>query len=1025
MRLLWQATPGVRYDLWQSQDLSLWTHVPGFPAAASGLAQEYSFTAGQRGFFRIVPIDEQPPTIAGQFPADDAFAVGRLADLAIRLEDPSGINPASIRLTVGTIGPLALGAPGLAFANGTLTYDSGAVALGDYGATISATLVAADTLGNTLTHTWSFKIEPSPQIAANIFVFGSPAAQLAGQRVTGPTAQLASHFGAGPVKAPPAATAWSIASVTADRIVIVYPAGGAPTFSAGQFLANLNPVKVQDIFYRRVVSILNDPNALRLTLFTEDVPLTNLVQQGAASITSASVVYDTGPDGTLIPFNSFAAAETVPNVNFDLSGMEFTLKTPPPAPQIDLLKLTLAECFWRMTPQVQAGIEIGFGGLKSFNAVVSGKVSTALIADVDVLLVGGKGEITFFDLPDAPPKVIFLGTLLGVPVWATLNYDLKAKATFESKADVIFHFGFRKAGDASFGASWTAANGVTWKNEFQLSPTELEPFSIGTQGEISVGVSVEPEINFLFYGLAGFAATIAPEAKVKTNTPLTLPPTLRLEASVDLEISLDGPAFESLSYTPTLAIPIWQDEWPLLGPSPNSVIFRNHPHSTVVAPGGAVAFTCSVEASQSPSFQWYQNGRPIPGQTAPSLFLPKVNSGHAGSYFVRATAGSATANSNTATLTVQIPTPANIDADGDGLPDIVETNTGVWVSPTNTGTNAFLWDTDGDGLRDGVETRTGVFVSLTNTGTDPLKFDTDNDGVGDKAEINAGTDPNAPPVPGGMALIPAGSFQMGNSTNAAEGWTDELPVHTVYVSAFYMDRYEVTKELWDDVRAWGLSNEYTDLPAGSGKGPTHPVHTINWYAMVKWCNARSQRDGLVPVYYTNDGQTVIYKTGSVNVTNAQVKWSANGYRLPTEAEWEKAARGGLSGQRFPWGATITHPQANYWSSSSYSYDISPTRGYHPTYAVGGVPYTSPVGSFAPNGYGLYDMAGNVLEWCWDWHGLYSSSPSTDPQGPPPGWARVPRGGSWPAGAHPVRVAARYTESPGSTRLWMGFRSVRR
>jgi len=163
-----------------------------------------------------------------------------------------------------------------------------------------------------------------------------------------------------------------------------------------------------------------------------------------------------------------------------------------------------------------------------------------------------------------------------------------------------------------------------------------------------------------------------------------------------------------------------------------------------------------------------------------------------------------------------------------------------------------------------------------------------------------------------------------------------------------MDRYEVTKQLWDHVRTWNGGNGYTDLPVGSGKGPTHPVQSINWYEMVKWCNARSQRD-MVPVYYTNDAQTVIYKTGYENLTNAQVKWSASGYRLPTEAEREKAARGGTSGHRFPWSnvETITHSQANYRSLSGYSYDISPTSGYHPTYAVGGYPYTSHVGSFAP------------------------------------------------------------------------------
>ena len=87
------------------------------------------------------------------------------------------------------------------------------------------------------------------------------------------------------------------------------------------------------------------------------------------------------------------------------------------------------------------------------------------------------------------------------------------------------------------------------------------------------------------------------------------------------------------------------------------------------------------------------------------------------------------------------------------------------------------------------------------------------------------TDSNAPTA---MPLIPAGNFQMGNATNSAEGWSEELPVHTVYVSAFYMDRYEVTKQLWDDVRAWGLTHLYTDLPAGSGKASNHPVQAISW-----------------------------------------------------------------------------------------------------------------------------------------------------------------------------------------------------
>ncbi|MCX6874352.1 MAG: SUMF1/EgtB/PvdO family nonheme iron enzyme [Verrucomicrobia bacterium] len=280
------------------------------------------------------------------------------------------------------------------------------------------------------------------------------------------------------------------------------------------------------------------------------------------------------------------------------------------------------------------------------------------------------------------------------------------------------------------------------------------------------------------------------------------------------------------------------------------------------------------------------------------------------------------------------------------------------------------------------------------------------------------------PVPPGFALIPAGPFQMGDQSSPLVGYPFELPVHTVQVSAFYMGKCEVTKEEWDAVRTWGLANGYTDLPAGNGgyasKGANHPVHSITWYDMVKWCNARSQKEGLT-LCYTVSGAT--YKTGqSAPVCN----WSANGYRLPTEAEWEKAARGGVAGKNFPWGTdTITHSQANYESSPSYAYDVSPTRGYHPTYNTGDAPHTSPVGSFAPNGYGLYDMAGNVWEWCWDWYGSYTSGSQTDPRGATSGSYRVIRGGGWAGITIGCRAAYRNNGYPPDySNYRMGFRPAR-
>jgi formylglycine-generating enzyme required for sulfatase activity len=273
-----------------------------------------------------------------------------------------------------------------------------------------------------------------------------------------------------------------------------------------------------------------------------------------------------------------------------------------------------------------------------------------------------------------------------------------------------------------------------------------------------------------------------------------------------------------------------------------------------------------------------------------------------------------------------------------------------------------------------------------------------------------------------FALVSAGSFTMGDSLDG----NSNAPTRTVTLDAFYMGKYEVTKAEWDDVRTWGLSNGYTDLAWGSGKASNHPVQWIDWYNTVKWCNARSQKEGLIPVYYTNDAQTTIYMTGSVNVTNAQVKWGANGYRLPTEAEWEKAARGGLSGKRFPWGETISHSQANYYAHSGFAYDMSgAVNNYHPTYATG-FAYTSPVEAFAANGYGLYDMAGNVYEWCWDWYGNYAAGSQTNPRGPTSGTYRVRRGGSWGDGAISCRVADRgyFDPSAAASAGGIGFRVLR-
>ncbi len=260
----------------------------------------------------------------------------------------------------------------------------------------------------------------------------------------------------------------------------------------------------------------------------------------------------------------------------------------------------------------------------------------------------------------------------------------------------------------------------------------------------------------------------------------------------------------------------------------------------------------------------------------------------------------------------------------------------------------------------------------------------------------------------GLVCIPAGPFRMGDNFDETR---HALPVHVVDLDEFYIDKYETTYTLWKEVYDWAVANGYRfDNPGSNGsqgKGDNLPVVLINWYDAVKWLNARSEKEGRTPVYYTDDAHTEVYRTGRVDLTNAQVDWSANGFRLPTEAEWEKASRGGVEGKRYPWGDEIGTGNAND--------------------NMGG---TVPVGSYPANGYGLYDMAGNVFEWVWDWGSEgqaydWAVDGDKNPRGPDASdtRTRIRRGGAYAYGSRHLKCSSRMFRAPTYTAPYFGFRSA--
>ena len=235
-----------------------------------------------------------------------------------------------------------------------------------------------------------------------------------------------------------------------------------------------------------------------------------------------------------------------------------------------------------------------------------------------------------------------------------------------------------------------------------------------------------------------------------------------------------------------------------------------------------------------------------------------------------------------------------------------------------------------------------------------------------------------------------GVFTQGSPIEEA-GRSSNESQRQVTLSPFFIGKYEVTQSQYEEIMGTNPSHN---------KAPNLPVEQVSWFEAIEFCNKLSEKEGLTPVY-TIDGRAVTWNRNT------------DGYRLPTEAEWEYACRAGTL-TVFSTGINITSAQANY--DGTRPFNNNERTEYRRT--------TIPAGSFAPNAFGLFDMHGNVGEWCWDINGVYAAGPQTDPAGAASGGYRIFRGGGWNHPADFLRSAKRSANTPTTRGHYLGFRVAR-
>ncbi|MEI7903039.1 MAG: SUMF1/EgtB/PvdO family nonheme iron enzyme, partial [bacterium] len=801
--LAWASDADTFYEIYSTTNLAAgpWTLAVEEPLASTNLiGQMQLLSADTSRFFQVRKLDTQGPVLVNRYPGAGAVGVGRFATLSIALSDVTGVNTNSFSLMVNNGVPITPASAGVTVSSDRFTF-APVEAWGAFGATVTVSFVCLDLKGNPTYAEWPFVLEVEPVVAGNLLHL----ATVQPMKKTDARSLMS-------IRKPPGVQylgGLTLIEQTTNTLVFGY-SGSHGLYTGGVLVSH----DASNHFYRRITNLEDDPANGRVTAYTEDVPLTDIVQEGSFSpevfIPVSGQMQTLGGDANLwegIPFSY--------NHEFAVGPIEW--------PNV---RLRPAELNVKLDGSVGVSCQIREWRVTALGADFDSSLEVGVRAGVDIYSEIGSFSRTS-TLGSAP--LGYVGGFVGpVPVWIELQVAVDLSLAVSAEGAISFDTGFDAYATAGASLDWTPDGGMTHSYGGSLNVVPV-PLEVKVQLTAEADLYLKPRLSALVYSLAGASLDFrrGPCLKVAwPSYPLTDP--VQAEITLSDEWSINGtltcvgvndgdlPEVNFLSGASPVRIWYW--------PEVTNVVFTVQPSNVTAEAGTWVTLVSSASGKPEPAYQWYQNGMAIPGKTVAQLGFTMGNSS-IGTYFVVAYNSFHSVTSRLATVT----------------------------TPTD------------------------------------------------------------------MALVPAGSFLMGDSL---DGISFALPVHTVYVSAFYMDKTEVTWAKWKEVRAWAAANGYDIRTVGMGKADSHPVYNVDWYDAVKWCNARSQMERKTPAYYKDADLTAVYKAGTAKypaVLPVYCKWPAAGYRLPTEAEWEKAARGRLSGKRFPWGDTVQHSLANYFSSTSYAY----------------------------------------------------------------------------------------------------------